>query len=95
MPSDTKGAAVRATSYASDSRVQHFWDLWKFGSRTYAQQLGIPEREAWDMFVFYKPHLVWKNAPPDPTFWMQARNLEVGEKYTQDELETKLKEWID
>lgn len=94
MRTDTQGAARQASVYLSDQRVSHFWDLWKFGSRTYAKEFGIPENQAWDMFVFYKPYVTWGDSPPEPTFWMQARNLDVGEHYTKADLEAQLKTWL-
>ncbi len=95
MPGDTHYAASRATQYVSDPRAEHFWDLWKFGSRTFSQEFGIPENQAWDLFVFYKPHLVWRDGLPEPTFWMQARGLDVGEKYSEEGLEKALGPWLD
>lgn len=94
MPNDTHFAASQATRYIPDPRAEHFWDLWKFGSRTYANQFGIPENQAWDLFVFYKPYIEWKDAPPEPTFWMQARGLKVGEAYSEQALEDALKPWL-
>ncbi len=95
MRGDTQSTAHRASVYLSDKRVNHFWDLWKFGSRTYAKQLKIPENQAWDIFVFYKPYITWGDSPPEPTFFMQARNLDVGEHYTQDDLEARLRTWLE
>lgn len=94
MANDTRTTAALATRYVPDMRVRHFWDLWKFGSRTYSQQLKVPADQAWDMFVFYKPHIVWTEFPPEPTFWMQARHLDVGQPYSQDDLEKALVPWL-
>lgn len=95
MKGDTQSMARRASVYVPDNRVSHFWDLWKFGSRTYASQFSIPETQAWDMFVFYKPYITWGDSPPEPTFWMQARNLDVGEHYSKDALEKELRNWLE
>ena len=54
---DSQATAQRASVYVPDRRVVQFWDMWRYGSRVYAEQLGIPPLEAWDMFVFYKPGL--------------------------------------
>lgn len=94
MRGDTQVAAERAKTFLTDPRAEHYWDLWKFASRTYTHQLGVPELEAWDMFVFYKPYITWGQAPPSPTFWMQARGLAVGEKYTKEDLEARLTDWL-
>jgi hypothetical protein len=95
MERDSRRLAQRASAYISDSRVQHFWDLWRFGTRTYSEQLGIPPQEAWDMFTFYKPHLIWRSTIPEPTFWMQNRNLEKGLPYNKEELEAEMLKWVD
>jgi len=64
MKRDTLSLAQRATGYLPDKRVKHFWDLWKYASRTYEEQFKVPKGQAWDMFVFYKPHLVWQESMP-------------------------------
>ena len=94
MPRDSQQAAQRATAYMSDSRVKHFWDLWRFGTRTFAQQLNIPIADAWDMFTFYKPHVRWRDAFPEPTFWMQNRDLKIGTPYSQQAMEQQLRPWL-
>jgi hypothetical protein len=91
---DNQRLAQRATPYLPDQRVHHFWDVWRFAGRTYSDQLGIPEEEAWDMFVFYKPLLEWEETAPGPTFWMQNRNLETGEAYDPESLEKEILEWF-
>jgi len=95
MQNDSIRLAQRATAYISDSRVRHFWDLWRFGARTFAKQLKIPQLEAWDMFTLYKPHLVWRKSIPEPTIWMQNRNLEVGIPYRKEDLEAELVKWFE
>jgi len=94
MRRDTLGLAQRATGYLPDKRVKHYWDLWKYASRAYEQQLKVPKGHAWDMYVFYKPHLLWQESMPEPTFWLQNRGLEVGTPYTQEDLQTGLEEWM-
>ena len=94
MQRDTLSLAQRATGYLPDARVEHFWDLWKYAAKTYEEQLKIPRGHAWDMFVFYKPHLVWQDSMPEPTFWMQNRGLDVGIPYSEESLQAGLEEWI-
>ena len=95
MQRDTLGLAQRATGYLPDRRVRHFWDLWKYAARIYEDQLKVPKGNAWDMFVFYKPHLTWQDSLPEPTFWMQNRSLDVGTPYSQEDLKAGLEEWIE
>ena len=78
----------------TDPRFEHYWDVWRFGSRVYTDQLGLPELDAWDMFTFYKPHLVWNESAPQPTFWMQNRNLSIGRPYKKEDLEAELRNWF-
>ena len=95
LAQDRLNLAQRASAYISDRRVRHFWDLWRFGSRTYSKQLNLPVTDAWDMFALYKPHLVWRDSIPAPTIWMQNRNLKVGTPYEKEGLENELKKWLD
>ena len=95
LRNDSHETAKRASVYVPDKRAEHFWDLWRYGSRVYAEQLKLPPKEAWDMFVLYKPRVVWGDEPPEPAMWMQNRDLRVGTPYDRDELEARLKEWLD
>lgn len=94
LHSDSQATAQRASVYSPDRRVTHFWDLWRYGSRLYSEEFGIPTLEAWDMFVFYKPGLDWKTNPPKPTFWLQNRGLKKGAAYSKALLEEELKPWL-
>jgi hypothetical protein len=88
-------AATRATSYMADRRTEHFWDLWSFALNAYTKLLDYPGTEtAWDVFLVYKPHLRWKDKPPEPTSWLQAHGLDIGLEYTPGLLEQELGKWI-
>lgn len=93
MRTDNINTARRATGYLADHRVEHFWDLWRYTSRCYVDQLKIPEIHAWDMVVGYKPLLVWKDQPPDPTFWLQNRGLDTGVPFSKEKLQEELLKW--
>ncbi len=94
LRSDNRSAAQRASASLADSRAQHFWDLWSYANRTYAQQLDLPVQESWDLFVLYKPQVHWNpGLLPEPTMWMQNRNLDKGIPYSQDKLEAELQKW--
>ncbi len=93
MATDNQMAAERALAYLSDRRVMHFWDLWRFGTRTYTEQLKLPVTEAWDMLAFYEPRLQWEDELPNPTFWMQDRQLEIGTPYSKEGLAQALEPW--
>jgi len=94
MGFDTQATARRATRYLNDSRVTHLWDIWRFASRTYAESFDIPLLEAWDMLVVYPPGAKWEGNPPEPSFWLQGRELERGIPYTPAELESQLEKML-
>ena len=95
LKGDSESKVIDATVYLSDGRAEHFWDLWSFGVRLYTKQLRYPKGDiAWDIFVVYKPFLAWTKTTPDPTLWMQDRNLEHGLKYDRQRLEAALEKWI-
>ena len=94
LQADNKYTAQSATKYLADARVRHYWDLWSFGQTTYAKQFGTPHSESWDLFVLYKPYLVWKDALPEPSQWFQRRNLKVREPYTKEKLEAALSGYL-
>lgn len=89
---DSRATAQRAAALMPDSRVIHYWDLWSYGNRLYAKQFQLPQSEAWDMLCVYKPYLSWEKTLPEPTFWMQRRNLKVGEPFDQEQLEERLRD---
>lgn len=91
---DSRLSAQRGSLYLQDSRVSHFWDLWRFGSRTFANQLGVPIEQAWDMFVVYGPRSLWNKTAPTPEAWFQNRALKVGVPYSMEALEAELKKWL-
>jgi hypothetical protein len=94
LQNDNSATAQRATVYLSDRRVTDFWDLWRFGTRTYSKQMNIPVQDAWDMAVFYEPGITWEKEPPKPTFWMQNRNLDHGTPFSKEALEEALQPWL-
>ena len=94
MPNDTRSAATAGSAYLPDPRAEHYWDLWNFTSKLLTQQLKYPPPEfAWDMLVLYKPHIVWREQPPDPTAFMQSRGLKIGTEFSQAALKAELQKW--
>ncbi len=95
LPRDNKEMAVEATTYLSDLRAEHFWDLWSFGLKAYTRKLGYPSGEtAWDIYIFFKPHVVWKGQPPAPTFWMQNRGVKGLPDFSADKFEAEVLKWV-
>jgi hypothetical protein len=94
-PGDNLGlAASAASTYLPDRRVRHFWDLWKFASRSYSNPFRIPLADAWGLLIFYGGDARWEREPPAPEFWMQSRRLRVGTAYSKRLLERKLGPWL-
>lgn len=94
MQTDTSAVTRRSMQYIRDERVAHYWDLWRWGYRTYMEDLDIPEFEAWDLFVFYEAGKTWGDSPPEPTFWMENRTVDYGPPYSREAMEKALLEWI-
>ncbi len=96
MGADTRLRAVEASAYLPDPRAEHYWDLWRFTSKVLTDQLKYspPEEFAWDMLVMYKPHLQWREQPPEPTLFMQARDLKIGVKWDTAVLKAELQKWV-
>jgi hypothetical protein len=70
-----------ATATLPDLRVRHFWDAAGFTLRAFAPVLALPPgREAWDVYLIYKPGTRWDGeAPPAPDYWMhQLKGVENG-----------------
>lgn len=92
---DSQRAAQSASAYLPDPRAEHFWDLWNFSVKNYTQQLRFPaDQIAWNIFVLYKPHLVWRERAPEPSLWMQSLGLDHGTPYSPEQLEKELQRWI-
>ncbi|MBI4456396.1 MAG: hypothetical protein HY644_10905 [Acidobacteria bacterium] len=84
-----------ASAYIPDPRAQHFWDLWSFAAKAYTTQLKFPKDSvAWDIFVIYKPQLLWGETPPEPTVWLQDLNIAHGTQYSLKLLQAELEKWI-
>ncbi len=94
MQTDTSAVTRRSMQYIRDKRVHHYWDLWRWGYRTYTEDLAIPEFEAWDLFIFYEAGKTWGSEPPDPTFWMENRTVDYGPPYSREAMEKELLKWI-
>lgn len=93
---DNIGWARRAAAaYLPDSRVVHFWDVWKFSSRAYTELLRVPVTEAWGLLLGFPPAQEWNEETPQPRFWFQSRNLKVGTRFSEKLLRMRLKPWLE
>lgn len=71
--SDDKKAAAKMAATFDDSRVRHFYDPFPVhrAGRGFAEGLIAEGRgPAWDIYLFYKPGLVWDDAPPAPSAYL-------------------------
>ena len=91
---DSRATAQRASLFMTDRRVRHYWDVWRFGTRVYSEQMNIPTRFAWDMMVLYRPQAMWRENAPEPVFWLHGSS-DFGPGYSKDALEAGLKEWLE
>lgn len=85
---------MRSSAYMPGKRVTNFWDVWKFGTRTYSDQLDLETYDAWDLFAVYEPGVVWNDTPPPLLTWFQNRGLDKGETYTMEAMEETLQRWL-
>jgi len=94
MANDTRSAAVSSSAYIPDPRVEQYWDLWNFTSKVLTQQLPYKDPEiAWDMLVLYKPHLIWREGPPEPTLFLENRGLKIAEPVKAETVKAELEKW--
>jgi hypothetical protein len=89
---DTEKIALRAARYLPDIRATHYWDLWRFVSRSYSPVVRTLEEKTWGMFFFYQPGVVWSDAPPEPWEWLQVKRLVVGTEYSKTLLDMRVRE---
>ena len=81
MQSGAETDVPEATAVLPDPRARHYWDADGFTMRAFGPVLSLPpDREAWDLYLLYKPGVRWDTeAPPAPTFWMhQLMGVENG-----------------
>jgi hypothetical protein len=80
LSADTPRVARRALGrFPTDPRVFHFWDAELALSTAYHQVLELDRRKhrvAWDLYLLYAPGVVWREAPPPPSFWMHQLFVE-------------------
>ena len=94
MPNDNRAAAVSSSAYIPDPRVEHYWDLWNFTSKALTARLPYKAPEfAWDMLVLYKPHLVWRDGPPEPTLFLENRGLNIAQPVEAPTVKAELEKW--
>jgi hypothetical protein len=94
MPNDSRRAAITSSAYIPDPRVEQYWDLWAFASKAFTATLPYKEPEfAWDMLVLYKPHLIWRNGPPEPTLFLENRGQNIAKPISAETVKAELEKW--
>jgi len=88
-------ATTAAQTYLTDARAVHFWDLWKFGARSYAERFRLVPENTWGIVMFFEPGIRWDAKVPNPAFWMQSRNLLVGTPFSRKGLERRIRLWLE
>ena len=83
LDKDNFDAAIEPAKLLNDKRVQHFYDRNKTTGIKIAKSVGWTDNVAWDIYLFYRPLVVWNNNPPEPIYWMHqlTDNWATKEKY--------------
>lgn len=86
--------------FEADGRVRQCWDEGLAVSQAYHRVLRLGERQrrhriAWDLFLLYGAGATWREAPPEPDFWMHQLFLEDVPKLEVDALRWELEQIID
>lgn len=82
---DDRSAAEDMTSTFSDTAIPQFWDGELLLGKEVSRSIGIePDRAAWDIYLFYAPHVEWTDAglPPPAKAIAQSMGVVVGAKGT-------------
>jgi hypothetical protein len=93
MRGGTEEDVAEAKQTLPDPRVHHFWDASGFTLRAFSPVLGLPPgREAWDVYLIYKPGTRWDaEAPPVPDYWMhQLKGVTHGPFFDPETLNAHL-----
>jgi hypothetical protein len=82
LPKDSADAVDDAAALLKDEwRAEQFWDpLAESGQRIKKLlELGIAN-PAWDVYMLFPPGVKWKDATPEPAFWMHQLTFMPGGK---------------
>lgn len=65
-----------AAALAPDVRILQYWDGSNDLGKAYEEVLPTPGSTAWDVYLLYKPGVLWTaRRPPKPTFWMHQLSI--------------------
>ena len=70
LKKDTFDATIPSVKFLSDSRIQHFYNNNKMVGKAIADSVGWAGHVAWDIYLFYRPFVIWTETPPKPIYWM-------------------------
>ena len=70
LDNDSLEATAPSVKFLSDTRIEHFYDQDQIVGKEIANTVGWDGHIAWDIYLFYGPHVDWKNMPPKPTYCM-------------------------
>ena len=82
LPEDSLEAALPSIKYLNDKRIQHFYDPNQRSGKEIAMSVGWEGKIAWDIYLFYLPHVKWAATPPNPVNWMHQLKDEWATKST-------------
>ena len=79
---DNVDAALPSVKALGDHGINHFYDANKTVGKIIADSVGWNGNIAWDIYLFYLPHVKWADTPPNPVNWMHQLKDEWATKST-------------
>ena len=70
LDKDSIEAALPSVKFLRDKRFQHYYDQDQIVGKEIANHIGWDGHVAWDIYLFYEPHVDWNKIAPKPTYWM-------------------------
>jgi len=77
LPFDNVATANAVAWTMKSPRVRQFHDPHKLTGKAIARSLGVPDKVAWDIYLFYSQGAGWNDALPLPMTW--AHQLGTGD----------------
>jgi hypothetical protein len=90
---DSPETAGKVSAVVKDPRIQCLWDPSGEVAHLFAPILGLKRKAAWDVYMLYRPGIIWNEAsPPSPSFWMhQLKNEDDSRRLDREIFTTETK----
>jgi hypothetical protein len=90
---DTEEQARQAAQKYAAPNAVHFWMPEPDISRDLATVLKLGAgRTPFDVYLLYRPRVLWETLIPQPTYWQQQIGLLQGDPYDITKLETRIRQ---